>query len=132
MVKLRIPINNREIVDGELKETKGEIVAGIDVTVYAEERWQKHFPENAKRETLFAYVERIQSTNKTEAKDNATIISNLKALYCFLESDDLPDFKAFLQMFDLSDQQTLEKQVKTIKTAFDLVLQSSAVTGKNF
>ena len=87
MVKVRIPFNDREIVNGKIKNNPGEIVAHIDTTVFAEERWQKHFPENAKNETLFAYVERITNQNKTASKDVVMIHSNLKALYCFLESD---------------------------------------------
>lgn len=131
MIKIKIPTNLREIIEDRIVETPGEFVAKLDVTVYAEERWQINFPENAKRETLFAYVERMQEQNKVGAKDNVTIISNLKALYCFLEADELPDFKSFLQLFDLSDQITLDKQVKVIKTAFELVMRQSAVGQKN-
>lgn len=131
MIKIKIPLNDREIVDGKIKNNPGEIVAHLDMTVFAEERWQKHFPENAKNETLFAYVERMQKQNKTSKKDMVTIISNLKALYCFLKSDELPTFKTFAQLFDLSDQVTLDKQVKVIREAFDIVLQSSAISQKN-
>ena len=59
------------------------------------------------------------------------IISKLKALYCFLKSDDLPTFKTFVELFDISDQVTLEKQVKIIKEAFEIVLHSSAISQKN-
>lgn len=131
MIKVRIPFNDREIIDGKIKNNPGEIVAHIDTTVFAEERWQKHFPENAKHETLFAYVERIQNHNKTAPKDMVMIINNLKALYCFLKSDDLPTFKTFAQLFDISDQVTLDKQVKVIREAFDIVLHSSAISSKN-
>lgn len=131
MIKIKIPFNEREIVDGKIKNNPGEIVAHLDMTVFAEERWQKHFPENAKNETLFAYVERMQKQNKTSKKDMVTIISNLKALYCFLKSDELPTFNTFAQLFDLSDQVTLDKQVKVIREAFDIVLHSSAISSKN-
>nr|DAK09839.1 MAG TPA: hypothetical protein [Caudoviricetes sp.] len=131
MIKIKIPLNDREIVDGKIKNNPGEIVAHLDMTVFAEERWQKHFPENAKNETLFAYVERMQKQNKISKKDMVTIISNLKALYCFLKSDELPTFKTFAQLFDLSDQVTLDKQVKVIREAFDIILHSSAISQKN-
>ena len=131
MIKVKIPFNDREIIDGKIKNNPGEIVAHIDTTVFAEERWQKNFPENAARETLFAYVERMEKQNKTQPKDMVMIISNLKALYCFLKSDDLPTFKTFVELFDISDQVTLEKQVKIIKEAFEIVLHSSAISQKN-
>lgn len=131
MIKIKIPFNEREIVEGKIKNNPGEIAAHLDMTVFAEERWQKHFPENAKNETLFAYVERIQKQNKTSKIDMVTIISNLKALYCFLKSEELPTFNTFAQLFDLSDQVTLDKQVKVIREAFDIVLHSSAISQKN-
>lgn len=131
MIKIRIPINNREIVEGKIVNNPSELIANIDTTVFAEERWQKHFPENAKNETLFAYVERIKNQNESTTKDAVMIRSNLKALYCFLESEELPTFKSFVQLFDLSDETTLNKQVQVIHDAFTTVLSSSTVSSKN-
>ena len=131
MMKIKIPFNDRELVNGAIVNNHREIVAYVDTTVFAEERWQKHFPENARNETLFAYVERINNQNKTASKDAAMIHSNLKALYCFLESDNLPTFKTFVQLFDLSDSVTLEKQVKVLQNVFNTVLHSSAISQKN-
>ncbi|MBS1362729.1 MAG: hypothetical protein HPY96_00635 [Bacilli bacterium] len=131
MMKIKIPFNDRELVNGAIVNNHREIVAYVDTTVFAEERWQKHFPENARNETLFAYVERINNQNKTASKDAVMIHSNLKALYCFLESDNLPTFKTFVQLFDLSDSVTLEKQVKVLQNVFNTVLHSSAISQKN-
>lgn len=131
MMKIKIPFNDRELVNGAIVNNHREIVAYVDTTVFAEDRWQKHFPENARNETLFAYVERINNQNKTASKDAVMIHSNLKALYCFLESDNLPTFKTFVQLFDLSDSVTLEKQVKVLQNVFNTVLHSSAISQKN-
>ena len=61
MMKIKIPFNDRELVNGAIVNNHREIVAYVDTLVFAEERWQKHFPENARNETLFAYVERINN-----------------------------------------------------------------------
>lgn len=106
-----------------------DISVRIDTSIFAEERWEVNFSHNAKKETLFAYIERVKEAGQIESK--AHILSNLKALFCFIESEDIVTFKDFCQLFDLADAARLKKTVSQIKYVFEIVLSSSAVSEKN-
>lgn len=58
------------------------------------------------------------------------ILSNLKALYCFMEGSDIPDFKSFCQLFDLADGEYLNELIEKIKFVFEVVLNGSTGTAK--
>lgn len=130
MIKTKLPIVEKTIDEenGVVVKTEREIDVVIDTSLFAEERWESNFPHNAKNETLFAYIERIQEAGLL---DKAHILSNLKALYCFMEGRDIADFKTFCQMFDLADGEYINKLVEKIKFVFNIVLKGSAVDSKN-
>lgn len=130
MIKTTLPVVEKSINDkNELVTVEKTIDVTIDTSLFAEERWEKYFPFNARNETLFAYIERM--TNERKLEDKASVLSNLKALYCFMEGDAIPDFKSFCQMFDLTGGGYLEKLIEKIKFVFNLVLNDSAVSSKN-
>lgn len=129
MINTTLPVLETELneADGTLKKSEREIKVKIDTSLFAEERWEKHFPHNAQRETLFAYIERVQEKGLADA---AHILSNLKALYCFIESDEIADFKSFLQLFNMSDVEYLTRLTNKIKLVFEIALKST-VSAKN-
>lgn len=131
MIKTKLPVIEKTIDEAtnQLVVKEKEIDVSIDTSLFAEERWEAHFPHNAKNETLFAYIERVQSAGLLDNK--AHILSNLKALYCFMEGADIADFKSFCQLFDLADGTHLNKLVEKIKFVFNIVLNSSTVNQKN-
>lgn len=130
MLKTKLPIITKSIDEkNKLTIIEDTIDVSIDTSIFAEERWESNFPANAKKETLFAYIERVKNAGLIESK--AHILSNLKALYCFLEGKDIADFKSFCQLFDLADTVYLNKLVDTMKNVFTLVLNSSAADQKN-
>lgn len=129
MLKTTLPIIEQKIENDKLVVTKKNIDVSIDTSIYAEERWEANFPTNAKNETLFAYIERVQ--NSGDLNNKGHIVSNLKALYCFLEGDAIADFKSFCQMFDMADEEYVQELVNKIKFVFSLVLKSSTATSKN-
>ena len=128
MIKTTLPIVEKAIENDKLVATKKSIDVKIDTSIFAEERWESNFPQNASRETLFAYVERIKTDG---LNDKAHILSNLKALYCFIEGDAIPDFKSFCQMFDIADGEYLNELTNKMRVMFDIALNGSAVTQKN-
>lgn len=131
MIKTTLPILEKRIDESNkriIAEEK-EIKVAIDTSLFAEERWEAFFPNNAKRETLFAYIERIKEAGLIDSR--AHVLSNLKALYCFMEGEDIPDFKSFCQLFDLSDAEYMEKLVDKMRTVFEIVLGSSTANSKN-
>ena len=105
-----------------------EIVATIDTSLFAEQRWEANFPHNAKNETLFAYIERMRDEGKI---DTVHVLSHLKALYCFLEGDDIADFKSFCQLFNTVDGKRLAQLVEKIKVVFEIILDSATTDSKN-
>lgn len=130
MIKTKLPLLEKEIDgDGKLVVNKSEIEIGIDTSLFAEERWESNFSAQAKTETLFAYVERIGKAGLADSK--AHILSNLKALYCFIDSDKLPDYKSFLKLFDLADGEYLTALTDKIKYVFEIALQGATVNSKN-
>lgn len=131
MIKTTLPIIETSIDEDKqvLVSKENTIEVSIDTSLFAEERWEKNFPSQAKNETLFAYIERVQNEGKLESKEH--IVSNLKAIYCFIESDKIPDFKAFLQMFNIADSKYTERLIERIKFIFNLALSNSTVTSKN-
>lgn len=128
MIKTTLPIVEKAIENDKLVTVKKTIDVKIDTSIFAEERWESNFPQNASRETLFAYVERIKTDG---INDKAHILSNLKALYCFIEGDAIPDFKSFCQMFDIADGEYLNELTNKMRVVFDIALNGSAVTQKN-
>lgn len=128
MIKTTLPIVEKAIENDKLVTAKKTIDVKIDTSIFAEERWESNFPQNACRETLFAYVERIKTDG---LNDKAHILSNLKALYCFIEGDAIPDFKSFCQMFDIADGEYLNELTNKMRVVFDIALNGSAVTQKN-
>lgn len=128
MIRTTLPIVEKAIENDKLVATKKSIDVKIDTSIFAEERWESNFPQNASRETLFAYVERIKTDG---LNDKAHILSNLKALYCFIEGDAIPDFKSFCQMFDIADGEYLNELTNKMRVVFDIALNGSAATQKN-
>jgi len=131
MLNTKLPIVKKSFDETtqKLNVVQEEIEVSVDTSLFAEERWEANFPINAKKETLFAYIERVKDTGLIESKAN--ILSNLKALYCFLEGKDIADFKSFCQLFDLAEGEYLNKLIEKIKFIFELVLKSSTTNSKN-
>ena len=129
MLKTTLPTQSKKLdSENNLKIIKEDITVDIDTSIFAEQRWETNFPANATRETLFAYIERI---DKEKLIDTAHILTNLKALFCFLESDAISDFKSFCQLFDLADEEYLKQLIDKTKYVFNIVLNSSAAKSKN-
>ncbi len=131
MIKTTLPKLDREIDDktNTIVRHESEIEVWIDTSIAVEEAWEKNFPEQAKRETLFAYIERIRDAN--EAGRKADLISELKAIYCCMVSDELPDFLTFARMFDGTDEEYVNKLSNKLQSVFKLVLGNSVVSEKN-
>lgn len=130
MVKTKLPVQVKtDDSNGKITTTARDINVAVDTSIFAEQRWEANFPAQAAHETLFAYIERVQTDKLI---DKAHILSNLKAIFCFIESDEIADFKSFCQLFDLADGEYLKRLTDKIEYIFNLVLNSSVATSKNF
>ena len=109
----------------------GEIEATLDMSLLAEERWEQHFPKLAEKETVFSYIARLQEMAVTPEKIAPHLLTVIKALYCFVESDALPTFREFARLFAMTNAELLNKQVGAIQNALQAVLEGSIANPKN-
>ena len=122
-MKIKLPIIHKKLVDDSVVIEESFINLELDTSVYSEERWEQHFPVQAQHEGLFQYVERIQAG---AVNDRVKVACMLKAVFCFVESEDLPDYKSFAKLFDLATPEYTERLIQCLKGAFNAVLNSSS------
>jgi hypothetical protein len=121
-MKIKLPIQTKEIVNGKLVKKQSEKVFDIDTSLASQIRFETKFPELAQREDLDGYSKRIC---KVEELSVAVIISKMKMLYCWFDTDLC--FIDFLKLFDLTDTDyTVNRLTKAIKEAFELIFDGSA------
>ena len=123
-MKIKLPILEQSIENGNLISAERDAVFNLDTSVYSEERWEQHFPTLASKEGLFQYVERIQKDSVTE---RVKVACMLKAIYCFIESDEIPTYKSFAQMINLATPEYTTRMIKILHDAFNIILNSSSV-----
>lgn len=123
-MKIQLPILDQSIVDGKIISTEKIADFNIDTSVYSEERWEQNFPALAKNEGLFQYIERIQQKSVTE---RVKVACMLKAVYCFIESEEIPTYKDFAQLFNLATPEYTTRMITALHSAFDAILNGSSV-----
>lgn len=124
-MKVKLPVQTKEIVNGELAKKESEKTFDIDTSLASQIRFETKFPKLAEREDLFGYSKRICGIDDLTAP---VIISKMKMLYCWFDTE--LDFIEFLKLFDLSDEAYVRKLTDAIKVAFELIFSGSAE--KNF
>jgi hypothetical protein len=123
-MKITLPILDQTLTDGEITSSLRETVFEVDTSVYSEERWEQNFPTLAAHEGLFQYIERI---NKDAVTERVRVISMLKAIFCFIESEEVSTYKQFAQMFNLANVEYTDNLILKLKSAFNLILNGSSV-----
>ena len=119
---LAAPYNPKESYhETEIALETEEREVNVDGTLAAQMRWEAKFPEMAQRESIVDYVGRIQ---EAQSREISVVISQLKAIYCFLETD-LP-FEKFIKMFDVSKQEYFEELVSRLRAAFDAIFSEAS------
>jgi hypothetical protein len=97
-------------------------VFDLDTSLASQIRFETKFPDLAQKEDLDGYSKRIC---KVEELSVAVIISKMKMLYCWFDTD--LTFIDFLKLFDLTDTDyTVNKLTKAIKEAFELIFDGSS------
>ena len=120
-MKIKLPIQTKEVANGELVKKQSEKVFDIDTSLASQIRFEAKFPKLAEREDLFGYSKRICEIDELSAP---VIISKMKMLYCWFDTE--LEFIDFLKLFDLSDKEYVEKLTDGIKVAFELIFAGSA------
>ena len=120
-MKVTLNTQTKEIKNGKLEKVKGTFTADLDMSLASQIRFEAKFPELAKNEDLLGYAQRLKDINELST---AVILSNMKVLYCWFDTD--LTFIEFLKLFDLTDIDYIKQLTEEIKTIFDLVLSGSA------
>ena len=123
-MKIELPILEQKLEQGVLITNERIALFDVDTSVYSEERWEQNFPSLAEKEGLFQYIERIQENAVT---DRVRVACMLKAIYCFIESPEIPTYKHFAQMISLSNAEYTTRMIERLKSAFDAILNGSSV-----
>lgn len=120
-MKVSLNTQKKEIENGKLKKVKGVFTADLDMSLASQIRFEAKFPELAKNEDLIGYAQRLKEIKEL---NTAVVLSNMKVLYCWFDTD--LTFIEFLKLFDLTDMDYIKKLTEEIKSVFDLVLNGSA------
>ena len=123
MLTFNIPIivETKSSEENKLVKERKTLKCQLDTSIASESRWEDKFPNQANSETLFDYISRLQSSKQKQ--NIATIISQLKAIYCFIVFPENKDkiFLEFERLFCLNDKEYLDDLIKAINDAFSLV-----------
>lgn len=122
-MKIELPILDQKMENGEIVTSERLAIFDIDTSVYSEERWEQNFPALAANEGLFQYIERVQENAVT---DRVRVSCMLKAIYCFIESAEVPTYKQFAQMISLSTPEYTVRMLESLKAAFKAILNGSS------
>ena len=109
-MKIELPIQKKEIIENEIKVEKSKKIFDLDMSLAGQLRYEAKFPELADKEDLVSYSQRVSSIDSLTVP---VIISNMKALYCWFDTD--ITFVEFLKMFDFSDKEYVDELSKKIK-----------------
>ena len=120
-MKVSLNTQKKEIENGKLKKVKGVFTADLDMSLASQIRFETKFPELAKHEDLISYVQRIKDIKEL---NTAVILSDMKALYCWFDTD--LTFVEFLKLFDLTDLDYIKQITEEIKSVFYLILNGNA------
>lgn len=120
-MKIKLPIQTKEIIDGKIVKTTGEKELIIDPSLLAQKRFEAKFPEDARKEDLSAYSKRICAVKELSV---GLIICKMQLLYCWFDTD--MSFEEFLRLFDLTDIEYIKKLTNALKETFELIFEASA------
>mgnify|MGYP000986545756 CR=1 FL=1 len=131
-MKITLPVKSKdEIKDGKRILVYGEKEFELDMSLNCQMRWESKFPEQAAKEDLISYTQRIHTLLETKKDLNKLtapfIISMFKTIYCYFDTD--LTFMQFLKLFDFSSVEHTEQLINKMKEVFDVV--SSEASEKN-
>lgn len=124
-MKVWLPVQSKEFENGKLSKSIQNKLFDLDTSLASELRWEAKFPEQASKEDLFTYTQRIQKSTELTAP---VILSKMKAIYCWFDTD--ISFVDFVKLFDLSDKAYTESLINQIQNVWKTVQEGSAE--KNF
>ena len=122
MIKFTLPVLEQELVGNKLVKTVKDTTCFLDISATAQEVWEREFPNQAKQEGLFDYIERIRLASADKEKMNvALVISALKAIYCMMKFEKPMSKDEFLSLFTFTDAEYFNSLVHKLMAVFEAV-----------
>lgn len=120
-MKITLPIVTKdELVDGKRVFEFENRAMEADFSLGMQMRWEARFPEIASKCSIVEYAERV----KNAPNDLASVVSKIKCVYCFLDTD-MP-FVKFIALFDFSRKEYVEKLLRAISDAIKVMQEGAA------
>lgn len=94
--------------------TKGELPVELDTSFKAHLKWEEQFAANLGGIDLQTYTARVQRMIDQGSSTTAEVLSMLKLLYCYINSDKLPTFRDFLGLFDLEVADEIINKIRVV------------------
>jgi len=110
-----------EIINGKRVVEYADKAFELDMSLACQMRFEQRFPDLAAREDLISYTMRIKENKELTLP---AIISKLKTVYCYFDTD--LTFVQFLKLFDLSNEEYVNKITKQIQEIFETVFDSAS------
>ena len=126
-MKVTLPVKTKdEIKDGKRILAYSEKEFELDLSLNCQMRWESRFAEQAAREDLVSYSQRIKAALE-QNKDNLTasfVISIFKAIYCYFDTD--LTFSQFLKLFDFTSVDYTKRLVDKLKEVFQIIYDEAS------
>ena len=122
-IEIRLPIiKESKILGKTIKRKYAEEKFVLDMSLAAEDRFEQNFPTLCKvYGDLAQYMESVQAVQDVT---RAKVLSMLKCLYCWFDTK--YTFREFLQLFDLTDIDYIEKLVEKLRLSFNIILDNAS------
>lgn len=120
-MKITLPIVTRdELVNGKRIFEYEDRAMDADFSLGMQLRWESKFPEIASQCSILEYAERVKNAPENEA----SVLSKIKCVYCFLDTD-IPFIK-FIKLFDFSRKEYVTKLLQAINDAITVMQEGAA------
>ena len=112
-MRITLPAVDRKEVDGRIVTTRREIPVDIDTSFLAHLKWEEQFQATLGCD-LSTYAERARKWLDDPSLAKANFLGCLKILYCYVSSSELPTFRDFCKLFDVSVGEEICKKLLVV------------------
>lgn len=115
---IKLPIITKKEFNEETQELiveKGTLDVEIDTSFKAHLKWEEQgFGQALGGIDLRTYTERVQHLLESGDPSKVELLSLLKLLYCYINSNQLPTFKDFLGLFDMEVAGEILEKIRVV------------------
>lgn len=115
---VKLPIITKKEFNEETQELlveKGTLDVEVDTSFKAHLKWEEQgFGQALGGIDLRTYTERVQAILEAKEPSKVELLSLLKLLYCYINSNKLPTFRDFLGLFDLEIADEILNKIRVV------------------